>query len=524
GTTNGLQKFDRIKNKFFRYIDKDRLLNIDIMGILEGKNGILWLHTKSGICRFNTQNRSLRFLDENDGLPAKDFYRYAYHENTRGDLYFGGNNKILVFNPAKIQKNANIPPIVITDFQIFNKSVKPGNDSPLSKSISNTDEIILPFNQSVFSFEFAALDYTIPDKNKYAYKMEGVDPDWVYSDASRRYVTYTHLDPGKYVLRIKGSNSDGVWNEEGASIRIIITPPWYQTWWAYSFYVLFIIGLIYSLRRYETNRQNLKHNWELKRVEAEKFQEINQLKSRFFANISHEFRTPLTLIKGPVQQLLSGDFKGNIEKQYKVILRNTNRLMKLINQLLDLSRLESGQMTLRLSHVNVVPLLKGLTHSFETLAKQKNIVLQFQAYENRITIYIDRDNFEKIIINLLSNAFKFTSDGGFVSVDINSVPDKVQGDKKFAEIKISNSGAGISPDKLDKIFDRFYQADDSPIRSYEGTGIGLALTKELVELHHGKITVESVPGKETTFTVYLPLGKNHLLTEEIIEVPDNIAS
>ncbi len=547
GTTNGLQKFDRIKNKFFRYVDKDGLLNIDIMGILEGKNGILWLHTKSGICRFNTQNRSLRFLDEKDGLPAKDFYRYAYYENKRGDLYFGGNNKILVFNPAKIQKNTNIPPIVITDFQIFNESVKPGNDSPLSKTISNTDEIILPFNQSVFSFEFAALDYTIPDKNKYAYKMEGVDPDWVYSDASHRYVTYTNLDPGKYVLRIKGSNNDGVWNEVGTSVSIIITPPWWGTWWAYSLYGLLFLSTLYGLRRYELNRLSFKNQVKMDEAVLREREEMDRMKSNFFANISHEFRTPLTLILGPIKQISEKIKDNKTKNELKIIYKNAGKLLRLVNQLLDLSKVESGNMKLQTVPQNIVSVIKILVLSFSSYAERKKIKLKFDSTEEEIITYIDKEKIEKIVTNILSNAFKFTPEDGQIEVNVtryfsssnsnsHSEPALPSGrlvsespsestklkrvqldDQGFVGISIRDTGIGIPKEKLSKIFDRFYQVDDTHKREQEGTGIGLALTKELIELHKGKIEVESEDNKGSKFSVYIPLGKKHLFPQEIVE-------
>jgi signal transduction histidine kinase/ligand-binding sensor domain-containing protein/AraC-like DNA-binding protein len=568
GTTSGLQKFDRLKNKFFRYTDKDRLLNIDIMGILGSKDGILWLHTKSGICRFNPQNRNLRFFDKNDGLPEKDFDRYAYHKGKSGDFYFGRNNKILVFDPENIQKNSKIPPVVITDFQILNKSVKPGDDSPLSKSISNTDEIILPFNQSVFSFEFAALDYTTPDKNKYAYKMEGIDPDWVYTDASRRYVTYTHLNPGEHVFRVKGSNNDGVWNEEGTALKIIITPPWWRTNWAYSFYVLLILSMVYGIWRFQTNRLKMKQQMEMEHFEAEKLREVDHLKSSFFANISHEFRTPLTLIQGPIKQMLSGEFKGDLIKQYRMIIRYSNRLLNLINQILDLSKLEAGRMTLKVSRTNVTQFLKGIVQSFASLADRKKITLKFNADDGSLIGYVDRDKLEKIVTNLLSNAFKFTPGGGKVIVNLSLRgdsgseatettkqslsfdADEIATSRQVGtrndsirtgsiKIKIFNSGTGIPPEELENIFNRFYQADNSYTKELapldrdnpdnqksfdkhyptgkEGTGIGLALTKELVDAHHGEIRVESELNKGTTFRVLLPVEKEHFKQKEIVE-------
>ena len=527
GTRNGLNLFDEKINGFRRVTVIEGLANNIIQNIVEDDNHNLWIRWGEKLIRYNHGTGDSRVYDERDGfLPEGEYggWNGVLYKGISGTMYYGGVDKFITFDPDEFKDNPKPPPVLITNFLLFNKSVNVGNNSPLKKSITETKLLELTHTQNIISFEFAALDYTNPRKNRYAYRMEGVDEEWVYTDASRRYANYTNLDPGEYIFKVKGTNSDGVWNEAGTSVKIIILPPWWQTWWAYAIYICVIIGLIYFIRRYELNRQNLKHGLELERFETEKYQEIDRMKSRFFANISHEFRTPLTLIKGPIQQMLSGEFTGNIKKQYQIILRNTNRLMQLINQLLDLSKLDSGEMVLRTSPEDIVSLVNGLTQSFESLAKQKNIELQFQSTEDKIIVYIDQDKFEKIIINLLSNALKFTPDGGSVSVSINHYLDRIAKDIEFAVIKVSNTGEGISLDKLDKIFDRFYQADDSSVRRHEGTGIGLSLTKELVELHHGEIKAESEPGKATTFTVCLPLGKNHLHPDEILETPTEIAS
>ena len=534
GTVGGLNKLvlpaplGLIKGEpgpvFIHFTVKDGLSSNLICGISEDDFGNLWISTDKGLSRFNPKTQIFLNFDENDGLQNEEYLPNVYYKNTNGEIHFVGTNGITSFFPDSLRYNLKIPHVAITDFQIFNEHVKInpeglsiGNEYYLSKDISRTDEITLAYDKNDLAFEFSALDFRNPQKNKYAYKMEGFDDKWIYTNANRRFANYTNLDPGKYVFKVKGTNSDGVWNEAGTSLKIIILPPWWQSGWAYIIYGLLILTALYILRRYELNRQRL-------RLESEKYQEIDRMKSRFFANISHEFRTPLTLIKGPIQQMLSGDFTENAKKQFRMILRNSNRLMQLINQLLDLSKLDSAEMVLRTSQEDIVPLVNGLTQSFESLAKQKNIELQLQSSKEELVAYIDRDKFEKIIINLLSNALKFTPNGGFVSVKINSSLDRITEDNEFVEIKISNSGKGILPDQLDKIFDRFYQVDDSSIRNYEGTGIGLSLTKELVELHHGKITVESEPGKVTTFIVYLHLGKTHLQPEEIIETPIEITS
>jgi len=499
------------------------LISNSVMGLEMDDAGNLWISSPHGLTRYNKQDGTFNHYFKEDGFFTNEFIYTAHSKAKSGEILLGSLHGVVTFYPESITNSKYIPSIVLTDLKIQNESVGIGGNSPIKRNISVSDVIELAHDENDITITFASLDYKHPERIQYSFYLENFEENWRVPGLERT-AYYTNLDPGEYVFNVKGTNSDGVWNEAGTSLKIIILPPWWQTWWAYTIYVFVFLSLLYFIRRYELNRQNLKHGLELERVETEKYQEIDRMKSRFFANISHEFRTPLTLIKGPIQQMLSGDFTGNIKKQYKIILRNTNRLMQLINQLLDLSKLDSGEMILRTSSEDIVPLVNGLTQSFESLAKQKNIELQFKSSENEITAYIDRDKFEKILINLLSNAFKFTPEGGFVSVNINCSLDKVQDDNDSAEIKISNSGEGISPNQLDKIFDRFYQVDDSSVRKYEGTGIGLSLTKELVELHHGKITVESEPGKVTTFIVYLHLGKNHLQPEEIIETPIEITS
>jgi signal transduction histidine kinase/DNA-binding response OmpR family regulator len=273
----------------------------------------------------------------------------------------------------------------------------------------------------------------------------------------------------------------------------------------------------------ELERARLQHELELEHLQSEKLQEIDRVKSRFFANISHEFRTPLTLILGPLEKLLAENVQEPVKKQYRLMLRNGRRLLRLINQLLDLARLEAGSMSLKARPENLVQLLKGIVLSFSSLAERKQITLKFEASEHSISAYVDRDKLEKIVSNLLSNAFKFTPEGGAVTVavgrssstQLQSPPASATAAANFVHITVKDTGIGIPPEKLPHIFDRFYQADDSYTREQEGSGIGLALTKELVELHHGEIQVTSEIGKGSTFTVRLPLRKEHLKPEEI---------
>ncbi len=363
------------------------------------------------------------------------------------------------------------------------------------------------YNENFISFEFSALSYVSPERNQYAYKMEGVDQGWVNA-GTRRYVSYSNLDPGEYVFRVKGSNNEGIWNEAGTSVAIVISPPWWKTVWAYGFYAFGVLCAGYSAWRLQVKRLRTRHEYEMTRFEAAKLHEVDEMKSRFFANISHEFRTPLTLILGPVKQMMEASEDEEAVHELRVVHKNASRLLDLVNQLLDLSKLESGNMKLQAIPRNIVPLVKGLSQSFCSYAERKRIGLHVTSIKDEIVVYIDRDKIEKIVTNVLSNAFKFTPEGGRIEVSLGE-------DQEYVNLRISDTGIGIPAEKVPKIFDRFYQVDGSHTRSQEGTGIGLSLTRELVELHKGKIEVESQEGRGTTVTIRIPLGKGHLKPEEI---------
>ncbi len=514
----GLNKFNREKNQFKHYTQVDGLPNEVIYGILEDDIGNLWISTNNGLSKFNPNTETFRNYDVKDGLQSNEFNMGAF-KSKNGAMYFGGNNGVNVFYPDNIKDNTQIPKIVITDFQLFHRSVPVGYDefnnrSILEKSIMETKEIEINYEDNIISFEFTALDFHAPEKNRYAYIMEGFEEDWNYTDASRRFVTYTNLDPGEYYFKVKGSNNDGVWNEEGTSLRIILTPPWWATWWSYILYGVFAIGLFSALTRFYLNRQRLRHQLELEHEHSEKLEEVDQIKSRFFANISHEFRTPLTLILGPSESIITETLDEKTKKKAGSIKRNANRLLNLINQLLDLSKLEAGRLKLETSFSNIVTFVKGVAMSFESLAERKDIILKVKSSNDEIGLYFDKEKMEKVFTNLLSNAFKFTPGGSKITISVKET------ENNSVEIKVKDSGIGIPEKELPKLFDRFYQVDNSRTRERGGTGLGLALTKELVELHLGSIKVESEEKKETVVTITLPLGKEHLLPEEIVVVDE----
>jgi signal transduction histidine kinase/ligand-binding sensor domain-containing protein/DNA-binding response OmpR family regulator len=522
GSPYGLNLYDREKDKFTAYLVKDGLPDNYIAGILEDDNGNLWLSTRRGISRFNLIKKTFTNYDVNDGLQGPVFNNRAYAKLKTGELIFGGTEGFTLFHPDSVKDMVRIPPVVISDFHIFNKTVKPEDDnSPLQNEICHTKKIILKYFQHSISFEFAVLDYISPKNNKYKYILEGFNKDWIETDADHRVAAFTNLDPGKYVFRVIGSNNKGVWNKKGVSVQIIVTPPWWRTTLAYIVYIIFTGVIVWLTWNAQLRRVRIRNELKMSQFEKDKLQELDQMKSRFFANISHEIRTPLTLILGPLDQLISEASKEKWKNQLQIMSRNGRQLLHMINQLLDFSKAESGRMLLKAKKVNIVPLLKGMVHSFDSLAKRKKITLIFKSKENVIPVYIDTDKLEKIMANLLSNAFKFTSEGGKISVDLLIIPNNINEDQtvitkdRIVEIRITDTGIGIAPEHLDHIFDRYYQAEDN--KNQTGTGIGLALTKELVELHHGHIFVQSEAGKGSTFIVQFLSGKTHLSNDEIIE-------
>lgn len=512
----GLYRLGKDKSQR-HFTEKDGLPSNFTCGILEDKQGFLWISTFKGLVRYDRQTNTFRRFEMREGFLKNEFIVSSCFKSKSGKFYFGQANGFLMYRPEQIGDNPFIPPVWITGFRIFDKQV--AFDTPLP----DVKVIKLTHRQNFFSFDFVALNFTNSAKNTYAHILEGIDPTWIKS-GSRRTASYTNVPSGKYTFRVKGANNHDVWNEEGTSVRIIISPPWWRTDIAYISYIFIFLIVLYGLRQYELRRSQMRHELTMRRFETQKLQEIDSMKSRFFANISHEFRTPLTLILGPLDNMLLKTRNENRRRELSLMQRNARRLQRLINQLLDLSKIEAGKMRLQAKEENIVALLNRIVQSFESQAKLKEIELAFSSPQDEINVYIDRDKIENIFYNLLSNALKFTPNAGEVSLNIAFSPDRLSQQTeehrlRFIEIAVADTGVGIPTNQLTKIFDRFYQVsegrDDSSIHAHEGTGIDLALTKELVELHHGKIEVISQENKGTTFTVYLPLGSAHLKQEEI---------
>jgi len=494
-----------------QYTTKNGLSNEVISQIIQDNSGDLWLATNNGLTKFNIREKKFVNFSTFDGLTGNDFSSGALLKSREGFIYAGNNKGLNIFNPDEIQLSGYHPQIIFTDFHIQHKQVQISNKSPLKENILFTKQITLNYNQNTFTLYFSSPDYNASQLIDYSYFMDGFDKEWSTPD-HHNYAAYTNLDPGNYTLKVKATNSDEIWNKIPAEIRIIINPPWWKTTWAYAAYIFLIIAGLLAITKFQINRTELRNELKMREFEAKKHQELENLKSRFFANLSHEFRTPLMLVKGPIEQLINNYSKqggnGQLE-QLQMIRNNSQKLQNLIDQLLELSQLESASIPLKAKKENLILLIRGIVTSFEYMADQKNIKLILNSTKDIMTVWVDKDKLEKIINNLLSNAFKFTKENGIVSVNIDTDKTKAE-----AQIKISDTGIGIPEEKLGKIFDRFYQADDSSRKAYGGSGIGLALVKELIELHKWKISVRSEVDKGTEFTLSIPLEDSYLEESE----------
>lgn len=507
---------------FYNYTEQDGLCDNAIMGILEDSLGCLWLATHNGLSRFDPSTGIFNNYYEIDGLPANHFSCADPCVTHDGWMNFATESGLLRFDPAGIRDNEISPPVALTNFMIFNQPVIPGEGSLFEQPLAAYKRLDLNYDQNFLSFEFAALNYELPEKNLYRYKLEGLDHEWIFA-GSRHYVEYPGLRPGKYTFRVAASNNDGYWNNEGLSIPLrIAAPPW-LTWYAFLFYALLMAMAVLAYRRFLLSRARLKTALSIERVEKEKIRELEKVKSRFFANISHEFRTPLTLITGPVNTLLKDNTDAvTIDRPtLGMIARNAKRLQRLINQLLEAARLESGKMRLEVGYGDILEHIRMVAADFASLASSKDITLSADYPDRALSCYFDRDKLEKILCNLLSNALKFTGEGGEVFLTVR-LTGNTHGSPAQLEMVVRDTGKGIPPDQLEDIYKPFYQVNYSDTREDEGTGLGLSLTRELVRLHHGTIDVESAPGEGTAFTVHLPVAKEAYREDEIVpEGPDS---
>ncbi len=526
----GLNRYDKSAGTFTSFTTADGMSNDIIYGILPDDDNNLWLSTNKGLSVLSLDDYFIRNYDVHDGLQSNEFNTGAHYKSPSGQMYFGGISGITIFNPKEVLAIKRDPKVLITDFQIFNESVAPTTFDANTgmRDISFKDKLAIKYSDRVISFEFAGLYYRNPEKITYAYQLEGVNTDWVVSPASKRFVSYTNLEAGHYVFRVRAFIDKKLTDAEETSLDIIVRAAPWKTPTAYVLYIAGTLLLFYFIRLYELKRIELRNQLREERIEVKKREEVDKAKSEFFANISHEFRTPLTLIKGrltDIKNVLSSSQQKNLEKHFVVTSRNIDRLEELMNQLLELSKLEAGTLKLKAQARDFSKFLKRVKSAFDSVTDQKGIHLGLILPEDPVGLYFDDIKMERVINNLLSNAIEFTpSDGSITCRLTNEDGGDLKGFGSFAVLEITDTGEGIPSESLDKIFDRFYQADTTITRSHEGTGIGLALVKELTELHGGTVSVESKVGKGTTFTIRLPKGAEHLLAEELVESDGDIVS
>ena len=519
GTSNGISLFDPETEKFKHFTEEDGLPNNYVKGILEDDTKRLWISTNKGLALFNPETKNFRNYDISDGLHSNQFIKGSYTKGSSGEFFFGGMNGFSYFYPERVKDNPYIPPIHITGFQLFNKSVPIGPGSILARAIWSTDRIVLSHKQNIFSLEFASLSYRFPEKNRYRYKLEGLDKNWNEVDSNRRYVTYTHLDPGEYDFRVQGSNNDGVWNEKGASLTIEILPPWWQTWWFRVFSTSISLLIIFSLYRkrvttlkkqkilletlVDQRTEELACSNEQLRLSNEAAEAANQAKSTFLANMSHELRTPLNAILG-FPRILAQDQDATADQQEKlaIINRSGQHLLSMINDVLDLSKIEAGRVELREDPFDLVALIEEISAMIQSRASEKGISVAVEAEtESFPHVKADVGKLRQILINLLSNAVKFTDEGG---VTIRCITGPIPEETKRCQIviEVEDTGLGIDPSIQAKIFDPFVQGIDAPVR--KGTGLGLSICKKYAIFLGGTIELESEVGKGSLFRVRLP--------------------
>lgn len=512
----GLYLLDAAHDRFSLYPEKAGLSNEFIKGITEDEEGYLWIATSNGITRFNPDTYVFKKYNTGDGLQGLEFEANAYLKTKDGEMYFGGINGFNSFYPGNIKINKFIPPVYITDFLVFNKKITAGEaNSPLENDISLTKEIRLSYKQSTFSFSFAALNFTAPENNQYAYKLEGLDKDWNYVGRERK-AGYTNIGPGEYTFRVKASNNDGVWNEEGAAVRIIIAPPFWKTGWFTFLMVVFVILCLYAFYKFKTKLK-------LKELEEKKREEIHQMQLQFFTNISHEFRTPLSLILGPLEKLMKEDTSPAFRHYYAIMHRNIHRLTGLITELMDFRKLESGALQLCVMKSNLNSFLDEIAEEFRDWAVQKDIVFTLRPCPPLGDTWFDRQIMEKIVLNLLNNSFKYTKNGGHITLEIlNSLADFSPSFEneliekndfragKYAYIRVADDGIGISQESIQHLFQRYYRITESHL----GSGVGLAFVKSLALLHKGDVYVYSGRHKGTEIIIGIPVGQDDYKAEE----------
>ncbi len=516
GTEEGLCFFDTKSQKFNPQTIPNGYASKPIVSIEEDDKGRLWLGHWDGLTVINPSDSTFsKNYDGHDRIQGGFFYSNVSFKDESGRLLFGGSNGFNIINPADVVARPLPAYLVVQNFQIFNKPIAVGEELEgrviLNKPMMEMSEIQLKHFENSISFEFTSLDYAAPEKVLYSYILEGFDKDWNYTTSERRFANYTNLNNGEYTFKVKATNIDGDWGNNLSELKLVIQPPWWKTVWAALLYFVAGVILLHYFRKLILMRATFIHDLKFERLQLENLENLNKAKLQFFTNISHEFRTPLTLILGPVQSLIeSGESSKLSRDQLLTINNNAQRLLRLVNQLLDFRKSESGNLKLKVGEGNLVRFVKEIKLSFDGLAEKMNIEFTLNSSSSSIQVWFDHDQFEKVFYNLLSNAFKNTPDGGKVRIQIVEEISSVS-------VIIEDNGRGIKSEHFESIFQTFFSYDESSHQT--GTGIGLALAKSLIDSHHGSIEVESEENIFTRFRVRILKGNDHFDKSDLLKEP-----
>ncbi|MBN8653031.1 MAG: response regulator [Cytophagales bacterium] len=519
GTQNGLIEYDPQQNKSnFHAIKTGR--DVLISSLNEDNDGNIWGTTNHFVIKYSPLARVTELFPLDQNLPLKSFYSGCSARNPQGELLFGGDNGYLTIQTSRTQLLNFQPKVYITSLAINNKTVNQGDTigrHVLDRDISIASHLPVDYAHRSIAMQFSSLHYWQPHANIYAYMLEGFDEDWLYTSGQKNFAIYSNLSSGNYTFRVRGSNNYGQWSEQEAVLTIKVKPPLFLSTVFLALYgVLLITSIVIGMRIYST-RLKLQNELNIARIEKQHGEALIQARQQFFTNISHELRTPVSLIMPPIQQLLKqGTLDSTSRSLISLAEKNSHRLLRVINQILDFRKLENDKLEIKISRTNLV----AFTHEIQTLftdkAHRKKINYHFQADLQELPVWMDSEKIETVLFNILSNAFKFTPQGGTIHVNLKQGSPSEGFPDGSAIIEISDSGIGLNAHEKEKIFQPFYQTDEARLME-SGTGIGLALASEYIKLHYGQIQVESVKGKGTTFVVQLPLGKHHLPVDSIHE-------